>query len=124
MMNHPRHDIATAADIRVLVDAYCEKLRSQPYLSSLFDQLSARDWRRHLFMMEHFWNSVLLGSASFTGHPLILHALLPDQQAQAPQWVHLFHEAVEEHFTGPTAAAAKAFAQKMVRIFAYPAITN
>lgn len=120
-MTHPKHDIASSADIRVLVDAYCEKLRSQPYLSGLFDKLSPRDWDQHLFMMERFWNSVLLKSASFTGHPLILHALLPDQQAQAPQWVHLFHEAVEEHFTGPTAAAAKAFAQKMVRIFAYPA---
>ena len=123
-MNHPKHDIATPADIQVLVDAFYDKLRSQPYLSSLFDQLSPRDWRHHLFMMERFWNSVLLKSVTYTGHPLILHALLPDQQAQAPQWVHLFHEAVEEHFTGPTAAAAKAFAEKMVRIFAYPAAGN
>lgn len=123
-MKPPKHDIATPADIRVLVDAYYEKLRSQPYLSSLFDKLSPRDWRQHLFMMAHFWDSVLLKSAAYTGHPLILHALLPDQQAQAPAWVHLFHEAVEEHFTGPTAAAAKAFAEKMVRIFAYPAASN
>jgi hemoglobin len=123
-MNYPKHDIASPADIRVLVDTYYEKLRSQPYLSSLFDKLSSRDWHQHLFMMERFWNSVLLKSASFTGHPLILHALLPDKQTQAPEWVHLFEEAVEEHFTGPTAAAAKAFAQKMARIFAYPAATT
>jgi hemoglobin len=123
-MNHPKHDIASPADIGVLVDAYYNKLRSHPYLSSLFDTLTPRDWHQHLFLMESFWNSVLLKSATFTGHPLILHALLPDKQTQAPAWVHLFHEAVEEHFTGPTAAAAKAFAEKMVRIFAYPAAGN
>jgi hemoglobin len=122
-MNTFKHDIASPADIQVLVDAFYEKIRSQPYLSALFDKLSPRDWRQHLFMMESFWNSVLLKSATYTGHPLILHALLPAKQAQVAEWVHLFHEAVEEHFTGPTAAMAKAFAEKMVRIFAYqPAI--
>jgi hemoglobin len=118
-MTHTKHDIASPADIRLLVDAFYDKLSSQPYLAALFDKLTPRDWRQHLFMMENFWNSVLLKSATYIGHPLILHAFLPAKQAQVPEWVHLFYEAVEEHFAGPTAASAKAFAEKMVRIFAY-----
>ena len=118
-MNHLRHDIASEADIQVLVDAFTEKLQAQPYLSALYEKLSPRDWKQHLFLMERFWHSVLLRSASYRGHPLILHALLPACQAQAAGWVHLFHEAVEERFSGPTAAKARAFAEKMVRIFAY-----
>jgi hemoglobin len=123
-MTHSKHDIVSTADIQVLVDAFYEKLRSQPYLAVLFDNLSPRDWRHHLFMMENFWNSVLLKSATYIGHPLILHAFLPAKQAQVPEWVHLFYEAVEEHFTGPTAASAKAFAGKMMRIFAYQPATR
>jgi hemoglobin len=119
IMNHSKHDIASPADIQVLVDAFNEKLRSQPYLTTLFDKLTPRDWRQHLFMMETFWNSVLLKSAAYIGHPLILHAFLPAKQAQVAEWVHLFYETVEEHFTGPTAVSAKAFAGKLVRIFAY-----
>jgi truncated hemoglobin YjbI len=69
--------------------------------------------------MKNFWNSVLLKSASYTGHPLILHAFLPAEQAQVQQWIHLFHEAVEEHFTGPTAITAQTLADKLRRIFAY-----
>ncbi|MGV3641316.1 MAG: group III truncated hemoglobin [Adhaeribacter sp.] len=122
-MNHLRHDIASEADIQVLVDAFTEKLQAHPYLSALYEKLSPRDWKQHLFLMERFWHSVLLRSASFRGHPLILHALLPACQIQAAGWVHLFHEVVEERFSGPTAAKARAFAEKMVRIFAYqPAV--
>jgi hemoglobin len=122
-MNHPKHDITSPADIQVLVEAFYDKLRSQPYLSALFDKLSPRDWSQHLFMMHRFWDAVLLKSAAYTGHPLILHAFLPAKQTQVPEWVHLFYEAVEEHFTGPRAASAKAFAEKMVRIFAYKPAT-
>ncbi|GEO06241.1 hypothetical protein AAE02nite_39050 [Adhaeribacter aerolatus] len=118
-MNLPKKDIASAADIQLLVDAYYQKLKSQPYLLALFEDLSSRDWNQHLFQMKSFWQSVVLKSASFTGHPLILHAFLPAHQAQVREWVHLFHEAVEEHFKGPTAAATKNFAEQLVRIFSY-----
>lgn len=118
-MKFTKKDISTPNDINELVDAFYQKIKSQPYLCALFDQLSPRDWNQHLFQMKNFWNSILLKSASYTGHPLILHAFLPAEQTQVQQWIHLFHEAVEEHFTGPTATAAQTVADKLRRIFAY-----
>ncbi|MDB5262467.1 MAG: Globin-like protein [Adhaeribacter sp.] len=118
-MHQPKNDIASPQDIQILVDTFYQKIISQPYLLSLFEKLSQRDWSQHLFQMNKFWNSVLLKSQAYKGHPLILHAFLPAQQAQVQEWIHLFHEAVEEHYNGPTATAAKTFAEKMVRIFAY-----
>jgi len=118
-MNQPKNDIASYQDVQLLVDAFYQKIISQPYLLSLFEKLSQRDWTQHLFQMNKFWSSVLLKSATYKGHPLILHAFLPAKQAQVQEWIYLFHEAVEEHFTGPTANVAKNFAENMVRIFAY-----
>ena len=114
-------DITDPNDINELVNAFYQKIKSQPYFCALFDQLSTRDWNHHLFQMRKFWDSVLLKSAPYTGHPQILHAFLPAEQAQVQQWIHLFHEAVEEHFTGPTAEAAQSLADKIRRIFAYRA---
>ncbi|QMU26647.1 group III truncated hemoglobin [Adhaeribacter radiodurans] len=119
-MKTTKNDIATPTDINILVEAFYEKIRSQPYLCALFEHLSPRDWNQHLFQMKNFWDSVLLKSATYTGHPLILHAFLPDERAQVKQWIHLFQEAVEEHFTGPTAATAQTLANKIRRVFAYP----
>jgi hemoglobin len=118
-MNQPKTDIASSQDIQVLVDAFYLKVMAQPYLLSIFEKLSARDWKQHLFQMNKFWNEILLKSQAYKGHPLILHAFLPAQQAQVKEWIHLFGEAVEEHFNGPTANSAKTFAENMVRIFAY-----
>ena len=118
-MKSAKNDIATTSDINVLVDAFYQKIKAQPYLCAIFDQLSPRDWNQHLFQMKNFWNSVLLKSASYTGHPLILHAFLPAERGQVQQWIHLFHEAIEEHFTGPKAIIAQTVADKIRRIFAY-----
>ena len=123
-MNPHKTDITSPHDIQLLVDVFIQKVKTQPYLIALFDKLSQRDWKQHLFQMNNFWNSVLLKSAAYKGHPLILHAFLPAQQAQVQEWIYLFHEAVEEHFTGPKATAAKTFAENMVRIFAYKPATN
>jgi len=123
-MNLHKPDISQPADIQLLVDAFYRKLKSQPYLLALFENLSNRDWNQHLFQMKNFWHSVLLKSAALTGHPQILHALLPAHQAQVREWVHLFHETVEEHFKGPTASATKGLAEQLVRIFAYKPANN
>lgn len=119
IIKNDKNDIATPQDINELVEAFYQKIKAQPYLCALFEQLSPRDWTQHLFQMKNFWNSVLLKSTSFTGHPLILHAFLPAEQAQVKEWIHLFHETVEEHFTGPTANAAQSLADKIRRVFTY-----
>ena len=118
-MNHLKKDISSSQDIQLLVEAFSQKVLSQPYLLALFEKLTQRDWKQHFFQMNKFWHSVLLKSQSYKGHPLILHAFLPAKQAQVQEWIYLFHETIEEHFTGPRANAAKAFAENMVRIFAY-----
>ena len=123
-MNPHKHDITSSRDIQLLVDAFNQKVTTQPYLIALFEKLSQRDWKQHLFLMNNFWNAVLLKSATYKGHPLILHAFLPAQQEQVREWIYLFHEAVEEHFSGPKATAAKNFAENMVRIFAYKPATT
>jgi len=123
-MNQPKNDITSPRDIQILVDSFYQKVKTQPYLIALFEKLSQQDWKQHLFQMNNFWSSVLLKSAAYKGHPLILHAFLPAQQEQVREWIYLFYDAVEEHFTGPKATAAKTFAENMVRIFAYKPATN
>ncbi|WP_026463860.1 group III truncated hemoglobin [Adhaeribacter aquaticus] len=114
-----KSDITNTNDIQILVETFYNKIQSQPYLLALYEKLSPRDWTLHLFQMKNFWDSILLKSGRYKGHPQILHAFLPAQQDQVREWVHLFHEAIEEHFTGPTAAAAQQLADKLVQVFTY-----
>jgi len=112
-----RKDIATMEDIQLLVDTFYGKIRIDPLLGGIFNGVIKDRWPEHLEKMHRFWQTVLLGEHTYFGSPFPPHAQLPVQQKHFNAWLKLWHETVDEHFTGEKADEAKWRGDKMAAMF-------
>jgi hemoglobin len=112
-----KKEILHREDIKKLVDHFYEKVRSDNYLSPIFNGRIRDQWPVHLEKMYRFWETILLGEHSYMGLPFPPHASLGIDHSHFQQWLHLFHEAVDELFTGEKAKEAKWRADKMAMMF-------
>jgi hemoglobin len=110
-------DITTEADVKLLVDAFYDKVNQDVLLAPVFNDHARVNWEQHLPVMYRFWSSILLGTASYNGQPFAKHAFLPVNQAHFSQWLLLFYNTITEHFQGPNAEEAKLRAANIGRIF-------
>lgn len=101
-------DIETPGDIKMLVDAFYEKVNEDELLAPVFNDFARIDWLAHLPTMYRFWESLLLGAGSYQGAPFPKHAVLPVQKEHFDRWLALFVETVDTHFDGPKSDEAKA----------------
>jgi hemoglobin len=116
-MQPPCKDIATEADIKLLVDSFYQKVNDDPLLSPIFNDLAQVDWDEHLPTMYRFWGSLLLQNNSYQGQPWPKHAVLPVNTDHFERWLALFKQTVDQHFTGPKAVAAKNIAASIADTF-------
>ena len=113
-------DIASRADVEQLVDRFYDRVRGDALLGPIFDDVAQTNWATHLPRMYAFWEGVLFGAAGFRGNPLQIHRDLarrvPLGAPEFGQWLELFHESVDELFTGPCAERAKASARRIAGV--------
>lgn len=107
-------DIVSRTEIEILVNEFYNKVRKDALLAPIFAHLN---WAHHLPIMYNFWSSVLLGDMSYTGSPFPKHADLKIDQRHFQQWLTLFRETVNTHFSGPVAEEAKGRAQTIANVF-------
>lgn len=114
----PRHpDIATEADVRLLVDTFYAKVNQDALLAPVFNGFANVDWPQHLPKMYDFWSGLLLGTSRYLGRPFPKHMPLPIDITHFQQWVALFQATVNELFAGPTAEEAKLRGQAIAQVF-------
>ncbi len=106
-------------DIKLLVDRFYGKVREDRLLSPIFDAYLGNSWAEHLEKMYTFWQTVLLGEHTYYGSPFAPHANLPVDKIHFDRWLTLFHETVDENFSGQKAEEAKWRADKMAEMFQY-----
>jgi|SRR5665213_1517491 len=116
-MSRARFDITDRRDVACLVNVFYDRVRDDELLGPIFDDVAHVDWAVHLPRIYDFWDSVLLGAATFKGTPLITHRALarktPLTDAEFSRWVALFQATVDDLFMGTIADQAK---QSAVRI--------
>ena len=116
-MNNNLPDIASEADVKLLVDAFYDKVNGDAMLAPIFNDHAHVNWEKHLPIMYRFWSSILLGTGSYDGQPFPKHAFLPVNQSHFAQWLLLFYETITENFRGPVAEDAKLRGANIARIF-------
>lgn len=108
-MNKP--DISTRADIEHLIDTFYDRVKADPVIGYIFNDIARVDWPRHLPVMYDFWEFLLLGGKHYLGNPIQkhfdLHAKHPLTAEHFDRWLELFQTAVDDLFAGPTADDAK-----------------
>ncbi len=113
-MSHQPVDITTRDDIKILVNRFYDKVKSDALLGPVFSHV---DWPHHLPVMYDFWSSMLLGDQRYSGSPLQKHLPLPIDQSHFSQWLALFMQTVDENFAGEKADEVKMRARSIAGIF-------
>lgn len=126
----PLPDIETRADCERLVRAFYGKAMTDPIIGWLFTDVARLDLEAHIPQIASFWETVLLGTKSYSGTPFEPHARLHAKAnlraGHFGRWLALWNETVDELFAGETAAMAKAHALRVgqafhARLQSYPA---
>lgn len=112
-----KKDILTIDDVKLLVDSFYNKIRTDELLGPIFNERIQDRWPAHLEKMYSFWQTVLLGEHTYLGTPFPPHAQLPVAHEHFEKWLGLFTTTVNEHFTGEIAAEAKWRGNKMAELF-------
>jgi len=110
-------EILSLEDIKLLVDTFYGKVRSNPLIGPIFNERIQDRWPIHLEKMYSFWQTVLLEEYTYNGRPFPPHATMPIGHEHFEQWLALFAETVDELFTGDKADEAKWRAGKMAELF-------
>jgi hemoglobin len=113
-------DISDRKDVEFLVDQFYEKVRNNPVLGYIFNDVAKISWENHLPKMYSFWASILLGEQSFSGNPMQKHIALSKITAMTEkefsEWLNLFKQTVDELFSGEKADEAKLRASNIARL--------
>jgi hemoglobin len=115
-MKNQAHDIESRDDVKTFVDRFYEKVKTDPILGPPFSHV---DWVYHLPKMYNFWSSLLLGDKSYNGAPLQHHLNLPIGKEHFDKWLMLFHETINENFSGDKAKEVKDRALAIAGIFQF-----
>ncbi|MGI8892767.1 MAG: group III truncated hemoglobin [Bacteroidia bacterium] len=112
-------EILTIEDVKDLVNSFYKKVRKDEILQDIFNNIIQDRWPEHLEKMYRFWQTVLLQEHTYFGSPFMPHEKLPVDKEHFDRWLKLFHETVEENFSGEKADEAKWRAGKMAEMFHY-----
>lgn len=115
-----KNDITNRDDIKLLVDTFYNKIKANPVIGHIFNDIAKVDWEHHLPKMYSFWASLLLGEHSFSGNPMQKHIALSKlttmSEVEFSEWLSLFIQTTDELFEGEKAEEAKTRAANIARL--------
>ncbi|SHN25538.1 hemoglobin [Cyclobacterium lianum] len=103
--------------VRILVDTFYGKVKSDPLLAPIFEERIKGEWDKHLDKMYRFWQTILLEEHTYYGSPFTPHASLPVNEEHFERWLELFKATIREQFDGEKAKEAIWRAEKMALMF-------
>ena len=118
-----KNDITNKDDIKLLVDTFYDKVKTNSVIGHIFNDIAKVDWEHHLPKMYSFWESLLLGEKGFTGNPMQKHIELSKlttmAETQFSEWLLIFTQTTDELFEGIKADEAKTRAANIARLMLY-----
>jgi hemoglobin len=123
-----RKEIKSREDIITLVDAFYDKVKSDPVIGYLFNDIANVNWEAHLPKMYNFWENIIFYSGNYSGSPMIIHRELHQKstmnQAHFDHWVKLFTETVDGYFEGENAEEIKGRARNIAAVMMYKTLAS
>lgn len=113
-------DIENVNDIEFLVDEFYQKVIVDELLGRFFTIVVNFEWEVHIPIMVSFWETVLLGKASYKGNPISKHIELNKlsklESVHFERWLELWRVTVNENFIGEKAVEAIAKAETIAKL--------
>ena len=106
-----KKDIENRTDVELLVDQFYDKVKIDPVIGYIFNDVAKVNWEKHLPRMYDFWENTILFTGNYEGNPMELHKhlhkLTPLNTEHFNEWNKLFIETVDRNFAGTRATLAK-----------------
>lgn len=97
-------EIENAQDVHVLVSSFYKKVMSDDVIGPFFRGIQLDE---HLPKMEFFWRFVLLDEPGYTTSVTDKHMHMRLKKEHFDRWLLLFHQTLDELFTGEKVNLAK-----------------
>jgi hemoglobin len=114
------HDIQSTQDIELLIDRFYKKVVVNRVIGHFFIDVVHLSWEHHIPIMISFWSTMLLGTNTYQGNPMIKHMDLDKlsrlHKDHFDQWLVLWEETIRELFAGDKAEEAISRAKSIAAV--------
>jgi hemoglobin len=114
-------DIENRADVERLVRAFYGRALVDPFIGFIFTDVAKLELEEHVPQITSFWETVLLGTQTYSGGAFRPHAELNAKvklrQGHFERWLQLWFGTVDELFAGERANLAKVHALRVANAF-------
>ncbi|MEI9807309.1 MAG: group III truncated hemoglobin [Bacteroidota bacterium] len=104
-------DISSRQDIEVLITRFYDKVKQDPVIGFIFNDIIKVDWEGHLPIMIDFWETLLLNETKYSRNAMGLHfdinRKIKLEEKHFNRWMELFTATVDELYQGAIADTAK-----------------
>lgn len=109
--------LESRAQLEQLVHRFYARVRQDPLIGPVFNDVARVNWEEHLPKITDFWDTLLFGTARYRGRPFPPHVPLDLRAEHFERWLSLFALTVDELFTGFKADEIKSRARQIGRTF-------
>lgn len=113
-------DISNVSDIKLLVEAFYEKIKRDPVIGFFFSEVMEVNWDEHLVRMCDFWENVLFYTGTYEGDPIQAHRQINKMHQTEPvhfdRWLLLFNETADSLFAGPNIEKMKSHSRAIAAV--------
>jgi hemoglobin len=106
-----RRDIASRADIELLIKRFYEKVITDEVIGFIFTKVIPMDWEHHIPVIVDFWETILLENMVYKNNAMEVHYTVnkkvPLQKEHFDRWLLLFNGTVDAMYHGVKASLAK-----------------
>jgi len=106
-----KRDIENREDIELMVDEFYEKIKTDPVIGFIFNDIAKVNYNKLLLTMYDFWENTIFFTGGYDGNPMKIHKqlnqLITLKKEHFSQWDRLFSENVDALFEGRNASLAK-----------------
>lgn len=96
-------DIETYEDCLLLIEKFYDKLLADEQIAHFFTDL---DLKTHIPKVADFWAFILIDKPGYNNNMMTAHARLDLHDEDFQRWLELFHETINELFSGEKANLA------------------
>lgn len=112
-----KRELRSRQDLVELLDAFYEKVKTDPLIGPIFIEVAKVHWEEHLPKIYDFWDTLLFGAENYRGRPFPPHIPLNLKVEHFERWLGLFFQTVDEKFEGLKANEIKHRALNIGRNF-------
>ena len=106
-----KRDIEKRGDIETLVNHFYDKVKTDPVIGYIFNDIAHVNWEKHLPVMYSFWENAIFYTGTYNGNPMLIHQHIHRvtnlKTEHFEQWIRLFTSSVDELFEGDNANLIK-----------------